>query len=497
MLRRRSGWEAAELGILLWQMNWKALVLFFGIPMTLCVALLRFMPEPALQIGGLAVWWLLPLLDRFALQVVSVRFFDPHAPLKNIFNGLGKNLVQGLPGDLLWRRFSPFRSARMPITVLEKIKGPALRKRKQLLSRNGLDFGFPLTMICLVLESALGFGELAFIFAIGQLFFPWYFTDLSSFTEEGLEIVTLVTWVNSILVESLYICMGFGIYINSRVETEGWDIELLFKKIAEKKKKSPKVQTPALARLVPVLALLLASMVVAFPAGAEETTVEETVPSAELLEPETTAASDAALLQEVLASPDFGQHKDSWKIQLKEKMQDLRLPEPLQFRKFPNLEKFFGIVIRTAAVLAIASALGISVYLLYKRRRSAAAFAFNRKEKGILHRTEKADADALALLEKAAALHGEGKIREGWALCFRAFLAALDKWSIHFPDDATEYEALALTRRKNIESGCREKFENFIEHWVSFAYGGRKAAAGIFDAAINDCKMLLTTEAAQ
>jgi hypothetical protein len=288
--------------------------------------------------------------------------------------------------------------------------------------------------------------------------------------------------------------MGFGIYINSRVETEGWDIELLFKKIAEKKTKSPKAQTPALA---PILAILLSSLVFVFPAGAEETTMEESVPSAELLEPEAAAASDAALLQEVLASPDFGQHKDSWKIQLKKKTQDDARKEPLRFREFPHLEEIFGIILRAAAVLAIASALCISVYLLYKRRRSVAALAFiNKREKGTQRKTEKAEADALALLEAAEALHGEGKIREGWALCFRAFLAALARRGINFSGDATEYEALALTRQKSIETECREKFETFIKHWISFAYGGRDPVVESFNSAINDCKMLLTTEEA-
>jgi hypothetical protein len=483
VLRRRSGWEAAELGILLWQMNWKALFLFFGIPMSLCALTARLMPASIIQFAGVAVWWLLPLLDRFALHVLSIRFFEPLTPVRKLFTGLGRNIGQGLVGDLLWRRFSPFRSARMPVTVLEKLKGSQLRKRKQLLNRNGLDFGFPLTLICLALESALGFGELAFIYVVGKLFFPWYFTDIWTFTEEGIGILTAVTWINSTLVESLYVCMGFGLYINSRVETEGWDIEILFKKIAEKKNKSSKA--------LPVLAILLASLIFVVPAGAEETVETETVESmgisAELLEPEKTAAPDAALLEEVLASPDFGHIKNGWKIQFKKQTRDT-LPGTIQWRDFPQFQEIIGIIIRAAAVLIIAAALGMSIYTQYKKRHPFAAG----RERGTLRKTGKAAADPAALLEAALAFHREGKIREGWALCFRAFLAALARRGINFPDEATEYEALALTRRKkDIDTGYKEQFEEFIQCWVSFAYGGKTPAENSFDLSVRNCQSLL------
>jgi hypothetical protein len=39
------------------------------------------------------------------------------------------------------------------------------------------------------------------------------------------------------LVETLYVCMGFSLYINSRIEVEGWDIEITFRSFAEKLRK--------------------------------------------------------------------------------------------------------------------------------------------------------------------------------------------------------------------------------------------------------------------
>jgi hypothetical protein len=43
--------------------------------------------------------------------------------------------------------------------------------------------------------------------------------------------------VNFLVVESIYVCMGFGLYLNSRVEVEGWDLELLFRKFAARRRR--------------------------------------------------------------------------------------------------------------------------------------------------------------------------------------------------------------------------------------------------------------------
>ncbi|MDR1306710.1 MAG: hypothetical protein LBK74_03955 [Treponema sp.] len=490
-LRRRSGWEAADMGILLWRLNWKPLLLFIGIPITLCTAAARFIPPDKLFIANIVLWWALPLMDRFTLQVVSVRFFEPGSPVKRLFKGLGKTIRQGLAGDLLWRRFSPWRSARMPIVALEKQKGRQLRRRREFLSRNSLDFGFPLTLICLGLKTILSLGEAAFAYVICRLFFPWVFPNVWTFLENGMGIMLITSWFNDILIESLYVCMGFGLYINSRVETEGWDIELLFKENAQKApviqktaagQKTPAVKTAmAPSAVAAVLAALLACTV---PAGAEET-AEPPAPaaeavSAELYTAEPADARDAALLEEVYTSPDFGTSRQSWRIRFKKNEGAAAVP---RFRDLPQLQEVSGLLLRAFVAAALVTGLVFGLRFALKKRRASVSGTGG----GTLSGTVETAADPEGLLEKAAALHGEGKIREGWALCFLAFIAALTKRGISFPGEATEYEALALVRRSGVDAG---PFENFIRRWIPFAYGGRTPEEGSFAASLEACRGL-------
>jgi hypothetical protein len=173
------------MGVFLWRTNWLAILLFTGVPLIGCITLYLTMSKPesysagaeysvsagywASQIAVLFIWWIKPLVDRFCLHVISVRFFEPRSSLRRLFRGLGKTLGTGIIGDLLWRRLSPSRSARMPLLVLERLKGKNYKRRKSLLARNGLGFGLPLTLICIGMALALNIGELIFAVSIHDL----------------------------------------------------------------------------------------------------------------------------------------------------------------------------------------------------------------------------------------------------------------------------------------------------------------------------------------
>jgi hypothetical protein len=509
-LRRRGGWEAAEMGVLLWRSNGKALLLFFGLPLTLCALGVRFLPPAVSGVGGLVLWWLLPFLDRFALQVVSVRFFEPRSPVKQLFKGLGANLFRGLPGDLLWRRFSPFRSAQMPIAVLEKLRGKRLRERKRLLRKNGLDFGFTLTLICLGLELALGLGELVFIYTLGELSFPWFFGGIG----EIAGVLMTVTWINQVLIESLYVCMGFGLYINSRVETEGWDLELLFKGLGEKKPPPGRGRPAAFTAAFWVLAVMAAFP--GLPANAAEPAVsagEKPAPpggpagkgTEAVFSPPPADKADAALLGEVLASPDFGTTKPGWKIRFKKKPPgDKTFSGFPALRDFPDPREILGLILRAALISAAAAALAAGAYAAYRRRRLAVKTG-KRRGGGPEASPEPADsADPAALLDKAAVLHRAGRVRNAWALCLRAFIAAFSAGTRRLiPGDATEYEVLALARRESAAGQAEGRpggdparlaaLENFIRRWVSFAYGGREPEKESFETSLRDCRGMIET----
>lgn len=239
-LGRRSSWEAADTGLILWRAHIGALLLFFVLPLGLIAGASRLLPANLRPWSYFLLWWLKPFFDRLILQVMGIRFFEPRAKLSRLFRGLPRALGRGLLGDLLWRRFSPLRGAMLPIRALEGLKGAQVRQRKKVLEKGGLGFCLLITILCLVLEGLLLVGELLGAFMLIQLFLPDYLSSLWELVSlsQGLSFIEGFIFAaylgNYSVLESLYGCMGFGIYINSRIEIEGWDIELLFRNFLSK-----------------------------------------------------------------------------------------------------------------------------------------------------------------------------------------------------------------------------------------------------------------------
>jgi hypothetical protein len=235
-LRQRSGWEAADAGVLLWRKNFFRFLPFAALPLVLFVPAFVLLPAWLRIWGCVVLWWLKPLFDHLILGVISVRFFEPGARTKRLLRGVGRTLGKGLAGDLLWRRLSPWRSARMPVRLLEGLKGKKARERLRDLEGRGLNFGILLTFFSLVLEYLLLGGELLFCAMTLELVMPGFVSSFIEFSGGLRAFIFFAYGINYLLVESLYVCMGFGLYINSRIEREGWDLQLLFQGLVPRQK---------------------------------------------------------------------------------------------------------------------------------------------------------------------------------------------------------------------------------------------------------------------
>jgi hypothetical protein len=235
-LRQRNGWEAADSGLLLWRKSFFRLIPFFALPLLLLFLARGLFPVSLRPWYYGILWWLKPLFDHLILGVISVRFFEPEARMKRLLRGVGHTLGKGLAGDLLWRRLSPWRSVRMPVRLLEGLRGKKARERLQDLEGRGLNFGILLTGFSLILEYLLLAGELLFCMMTLEIFRPGFFSSLTGFGNGLRGFVFFAYGVNYLLVESLYVCMGFGLYINSRIEREGWDLQLLFQGLIPRRK---------------------------------------------------------------------------------------------------------------------------------------------------------------------------------------------------------------------------------------------------------------------
>jgi hypothetical protein len=235
-LRHKDYREAADSGLLLWRQNFIFFLPFFAVPFWVFAFVLRiFLPDNLQYYSWIIIWFLKPLFDRIILHIISIRFFEKDAGSKRLCQGIGKSLCRGLAGDLLWRRFSPFRSVMMPVRVLERnLKSEKnITERKNNLKKNGIGYCIVLTIWGIAAEIALLTGQILFTAAMAEITSRGFISSIESFL--NVEIYLYAAWcINYMLVESIYVCMGFSLYVNSRIKAEGWDIEIIFKSFAEK-----------------------------------------------------------------------------------------------------------------------------------------------------------------------------------------------------------------------------------------------------------------------
>jgi hypothetical protein len=472
-LRRRSVWEAVDSGLLIWRKNFFYFLPFFALPFWTIAFATRFLPEFFRFFSWIVLWYLKPFFDRFILHVISVRFFEGYAGLRRIFRGLGKSLVRSLPGDLLWRRLNPWRAVMLPVRVLEGLTSRRMRRRKKSLVGGGVDFCIFLTGWGFLLEWVLLAGEFVFFLFSANIIRPDYFDSFEDFFVQG-ELFFFSLWcVNLMLVESIYVCMGFALYINSRVETEGWDLEILFRRLA--KKYRPK------AALSVFCVFLLMFPVCAYAETAEDTSAEV---SAEI------SPVPLESLGRILESEDFGGTRDGWAIGWKDGEDDD--DESLDFSYAPwvkNIRQVFAFVLRIALVAAIAAMLVLLILYLKKIPLSGGSRGKKYTQTVFAARGE----SPASLFERAFLLHQAGSTREAWAACLAGILSAYSSYrGLSFPREATEYDCLSLVRKSGLDEA---PFVDLVKTWIVFAYGGTYPAAGAFERALDFGRSLVPADA--
>jgi tetratricopeptide (TPR) repeat protein len=204
-------------------------------------------------------------------------------------------------------------------------------------------------------------------------------------------------------------------------------------------------------------------------------------PDEMILHPQERSEEENAALAQALESLDMGKEKKTWRLRFKEsdETEDRKRLIP----ELPDFRELLGQILRIALGLALAAAVIAGAVYAY-RNRSRLFPARDTRSRAV---REPVMEEPWALLEEAENKHRAGNIRAAWAYCLRAF-TAFYAICFYLPDDATEYEALALVRK---HSGGTEGFALFIRHWVRFAYGGVEPKAGLFEDALASCKALL------
>jgi hypothetical protein len=230
-LRPRPMYEAADLGVRLVQAHARSVYGSF-LPVYAVVAVLALSTaELAGWLPGLIVFCLKPWLDRSLLFVLSRAVFGEATRWHDLWHSGRPVWLGQLLSTLTWRRLSPWRAYTQPAYQLEGQRGAQRSsRRQQLLSgKRGP---------ALAMQAA--FVHVEAVLVGGLMILPFWLTPRSTgsqlwqwFTQGDHPAAALLTALPYVLVvgvvEPFYVAAGFAMYLNRRVELEGWDIEQEFR----------------------------------------------------------------------------------------------------------------------------------------------------------------------------------------------------------------------------------------------------------------------------
>ena len=152
-LRRRSPWEAMDLGLTMLQRWWRRVYLpyfLFAVPLMALAFGAGWWFERA-WLALAIIWWLKPAYDRVVLHVLSRAVFGELPTTRAVFRAAKEWLGTGLFLALLLRP-SLSRSFTLPVRQLEGQSGRAGRERRAVLGRRVGSYATWLTATCLLIE---------------------------------------------------------------------------------------------------------------------------------------------------------------------------------------------------------------------------------------------------------------------------------------------------------------------------------------------------------
>lgn len=328
-LRSRDGAEAIDLGMGIGRHFWTAVI----VPWLILVGgvfaaggLLTYLHGSA----AMAVWvltflWLFkPAYDRLPLFVVSRGLFgDVPSTRRTLGHTISRWLSMETLFDCTVRRITPYRSFTMPIRELERHSDDQYGNRKKALLRKGTRRPvISLIGVGVVAEQLLLIGTIAFIGMVlpteagtSNLIDIARWTDPNGFPT-WLAVAGLAVYFTAVtLVEIFYVTSGFGLYINRRVELEGWDIEIEFRRMASRfGDRTGRRAVGLLAAAGLAAGLVLAGGAAQVRADSPDDEVPASMPA------ETDSESDGAsgrdpqtTIDEILEAEEFGHTEERWR----------------------------------------------------------------------------------------------------------------------------------------------------------------------------------------
>jgi len=453
-VRLRSPWEAADLGLALLRAQAGPVFRVWLATVAPLALLLGLACHRRPWLAAFILWWLKPLLDRPVLHVLARGTFGTAPGLVQTLREAPGYCRRGLAATLLWRRLSPERSLLLPVWQLEAATGAGFRARRRLLLRRGGGEARLLTLVCLGFMAVLalglvagldyfwpggaGPGPLARAFTGGAAALPWL-----------QHLAAALPTLAMAALEPVYLACGYGLYLNRRVQLEGWDLELHFRELAARIRRAGRS-----AALLLLLALAWAGpgLRAGDPPG----------------QGSGAASAPKEALREVLKDPEFSGRKRIWRLRTSASPR----PAPARGFRLPLAGLASALKLLIPAVLA--GLLGYALWTRLRGRRPARAAAPEAAApgSGLDPGPARLPAD---LAGTALRLWDQGDPRAALALLYQGALAQLAAGPGRPPGaGATEAECLRLAADLP-QAGYLARL---LAAWQAVAYGGRAPAPG-------------------
>jgi hypothetical protein len=475
-LRRRSAWEAIDLGqAMLRQWAVRIYAAWFATYWVAGLLLLAFWPWPGYVIALL--WWMKPLFDRVLLHVCSRSLFGEACTVRDVLRALPSLLrAPGLISGLSLRRFSLARSLLLPVWQLEEQRGAAARARFALLARRCHGHAAWLTFFCANMSSVLLLSLLFVLFALVPGEHPhwspwdWLGDEESRF---GHLLATLGFMLAETIIEPLYVASGFSLYLNRRSELEGWDIELGLRRLA---KRLAAERVGAASMLV--LAVLTSGAVclssapavaAAPPVGALAVGDSGGAPAVAPVRP---PAAAREVVDAVLAEPVFGQLREDWRWRWRRQESPDGEPRHDWLATLAIVAESVAEFLRGLLWVFAGLALAALLLMLVRYRPRSPATRSQRLPEFVAGVDLRPASLPAAVGAAAAAALARGATVEALSLLYRGALRSLIvQRQIEFAAGDTEEDCLRRVAGQ-VPPAVEHSFAEIVEAWRLVAYGG-------------------------
>ena len=264
-IRPRSDWEAVDLGFAMVRRSfWRCITVWWlalGIPAAIAAVLLWDHPMILLAL----FWWAKPAGSRLVLFELSRRLFGEEPSWRAVWREIPQAWTRRFFHRFLWARFSPWLPVTLAVEDLEGLRGKAYKQRCGQVVRRGEGVVMWIYFLSDAAAAWIGLGILGLVMMLvpdGQDT-AWQLAVESWDPNFPMELPLLIsrTVVGCVMVaisltDVFVIGAGFGVYINNRTWIEGWDVELAFKRLAQ--------------RLGKVAVVVLAFFMISLPVDAAE-----------------------------------------------------------------------------------------------------------------------------------------------------------------------------------------------------------------------------------